>query len=228
MKTLPYIVITILLFLLGLMYFQYWKKSEESDRKDTIIQEKESQAKHWETESGRQAMEKQAAIASAKEFQEAYPKAVEELKAEFGVKFRDLKAYVRAEFEVRGQGEGVINNTYLIDSAGRKYKEFKMDDGYLRFSTMLFDSITSAPYEYAYSDTLTYGFTMKRKWFLGKETLYGFGGLRNPQAKITSATNVLIKDFRDKRWVISVGVSYNPILNNFSPSVNFGYALIKF
>lgn len=228
MKLIPYIIIAALLFISGFLFFRLRKSSAESDRKDTIIQEKESVARHWQTESGRNAMEKQAAIASEKEFRDSYPKFVDELKQEFNVKVKDLKAYVKAEFEVRGNGQGDISNTYLIDSAGRRYKEFNMDDKYLTFRTILFDSAIHAPYDYTYRDTLTYGFTVKKKWFLGKETLYGFGGLRNPEAKIIKSTNVLIEDFKDKRFSIGPYVGYGVMGQRLEFGVSLQYALIKF
>lgn len=204
------------------------KVSEASKRKDTIISEKEAQITHWKTESGRQAMEKDAAIASAQEFRDAYPKLAEELKKEFDVKVKDLKAYVRAEFQARGEGTGSVSNTYYVDSTGQRYKEFKMDDGYLNFRTTLFDSLTNAPYEYTYTDTLTYGFSVKKKWFLGKERLYGFGGLRNPQARINASTNVLIDDFKDKRFSIGPYVGYSFTQNRVDFGVSLQYGLFKF
>lgn len=228
MKIWPYIAIAGLLVLSGWLFAELRNKSAESDRKDSIITEKQDSIRHWRTESGRQAGEKAAAIATVKEFKEAYPKLAEDLKKEFNVNARDLKAYIRAEFEARGQGTGSISNTYYVDSTGARYKEFKMDDGYLRFRTTLFDSLTKAPYQYAYSDTLTYGFRTKKTWFLGMEKLYGFGGLRNPNAKITSATNVLISDYKDKRWVVTAGAAINPFDGKIIPMVGVGYALFKF
>lgn len=224
----PYIAIVGLLVVIGLMLSHIKKVERESTRKDSIIAEKNDSLRYERTESGRLRVEKAAAVASTKEFKEAYPKLAEELKKEFDVKVKDLKAYVRAEFEARGSGNGSVSNTYYVDSTGQRYKEFKMDDGYLKFRTTLFDSLTKAPYEYTYSDTLTYGFKTEKKWFLGKEKLMGFGGLRNPNARITKATNVLIDDYKDKRWVVMAGAGVNPFDGKIIPLVGVGYALFKF
>lgn len=222
------IAIAVLILLSGFLYTEIRKLKAESDRKDTIIAEKTDSVRHWKTESGRQAIEKTAAIATAKEFKEAYPKFAEELKKEFDVKVKDLKAFVRAEFQARGEGTGSISNTYYVDSTGQRYKEFTMDDGYLKFRTTLFDSLTMAPYQYTYGDTLTYGFRTKKKWFLGNEKLYGFGGLKNPQAKIINATNVLIDDYKDKRFVVGPYVGYSISGNRVDFGVSLTYAIWKF
>lgn len=228
MKQTPYIVIVALALLSGWLFTELRKSQAENNRKDTIISEKQDSLRYERTVSGRLRIEKAAAVTSAKEFHDAYPKLAAELKREFDVKVRDLKAYVKAEFEARGEGTGSISNTYYVDSTGHRYKEFTMDDGYLRFRTTLFDSLTKAPYRYTYQDTLTYGFKTEKKWLLGKERLYGFGGLRNPNAKITKATNVLIDDYKDKRWVVVAGAAYNPFAGKIIPMVGVGYALFKF
>lgn len=222
------ILVAVLLVLSGWLFVELRKMKAELNRKDTIIAEKEGQVTHWKTESGRNAIEKDAAIATAKEFKEAYPKFTEELKNEFDVKWRDMRAFVRAEFQAQGKGTGAISNTYYIDSAGQRYKEFNMDDGYLKFRTTLFDSMTMAPYQYTYGDTLTYGFNVRRKWFLGKERLYGFGGLKNPQAKIIGATNVLIDEFKDKRFSLGPYVGYSFTQNRVDFGVSLQYSIWKF
>lgn len=225
-----YIVIVGLLVILGILLTHIRKLKAETSRKDTIIAEKTDSLRYERTRSGRLTAEKDAAVATADEFKAAYPKLAEELKEEFDVKVRELKAYIRAEIQATGQGTGTITNTFYVDSSGAptRYREFDMDDGYLKFRTTLFDSLIHAPYQYTYSDTLTYGFKATKTWALGKEKLYGFGGLRNPNAKIVNATNVLIDDYKDKRWVLVAGVSYNPFEGKIIPMVGVGYAFLKF
>ena len=94
------------------------------------------------------------------------------------------------------------------------------------FSAKVYDSL-NAPYVYTYSDTLQYAFHVKKKWFLGNEQLYGSGMLSNPNAKITNSTSVLIKDYRDKRFYLGAGMSYD-INGNFVPSIQIGYSIYKF
>lgn len=224
----PLIVIVALVLISGYLYGEWRKAEHESKRKSTVIEEKDADIQHWQTESGRQAMMKDAAIANTKEFTEAYPKLADELKREFDIKVKDLKAIVRAEFQARGQGVGNISNTYYVDSTGVRYKEFKMDDGYLSFNTMLYDSSVNAPYKYSYTDTLTYGFTTKKKWLLAREKLYGFGGLKNPNAKITKTTNVLISDFRDKRFSVGPYAGYSLRHGDVDFGFSVQYSLFKF
>jgi hypothetical protein len=214
-----------IVLLLGL----FTQARDDNFRKDSIIAEKNAEIQYRVNKEGKIVAEKQAAQATAKQFAEAYPQLANELMKQFDVKIKDLRAVIQAEFQARGSGNATTNvynyyDTLTQDSV--KAIAFKVNDGYLNMdATILPDR---SPYEYVYQDTLTYGFTVKKKWALGKETLYGFGGLKNPNAKVTSATNVLIDSYNDKRWVLSAGVSYAPFTKQVLPTVTFGYAIVKF
>lgn len=227
-----YIAIAILLLICGFLYRELRKKSAENNRKDSIISEKTDSIHHFKTESGRQAVEKSAAIATTSEFEEAYPELLAELK-DLKVKVKDLRAIVQVGFQAEGSGTMIVRDTVYQDSV--RYKEIYMDDGYLKFGTMWpdmangrMDKNLPGLYRYTYRDTLTYGFRTERKWFLGKERLYGFGGLKNPQANIRSATNVLIEDYKDKRFSIGPYVGYGLIGNRIDFGVSVQYAVWKF
>jgi hypothetical protein len=211
------------------LYLHIRNQNDKIASRDSVIQEKEAEIAYRKTESGRIMSEKVAAEVTAKDLATAYPKAVAELKEEFGIRLKDIKAYVRNEIQAQGKGEGTTINNYYEDSTKttRFRQEMRIDDGYLRMEAVILDT-NRYTYSYLYSDTITTVLSAKRKWFLGNEKIVATSSLRNPNARVTGTTNILINDRRDKRWVISAGVYYDPFRQTYGASVNFGYALIKF
>lgn len=224
-----YYIIAILLLLLALGFaaMHIRRINAENKSKDTIIAEKNDSIRYHKNETGRVVAEKLAAEATAKELAAAYPKLKEELLREFDVKLKDVKAYVKNTFQATGSGNAEIHNHYtLTDSSGRKvpYWELRVQDGYLDFRTTVIDSLHS-PYSYAYTDTITTVFATKREHWYSKRKLYASSSLKNKNAKVIGTTNMLVKDYKDQRFILTVGVSYLPFENRWGPSINFGYKL---
>lgn len=196
-------------------------------QQESVIREKNDSIRYHKR-NGKIIAEKAAAEVSPKDFAAAYPDAVKEITRQFDVKVKEMKAYMRAEIAAQGSGQAtVVHNHY--DSAGRSYPVWtlKASDGYLDFTADVVDSL-HAPFRYSYRDTLSTVVYARKKWLLGKESLYSSSMMRNPSAKVSGMTNVLVSNYRDKRWVVSVGVSYDPWHNQFVPAVHAGYSLIKF
>lgn len=195
----------------------------------SALAEKDAQIAYRTAENGRIIAEKQAAEIRASDLAKAYPEVVEELKKEFDIKLKDVKAYVRHEIQAQGKGEGSTINYYYTDSTGvrRFQQEINVSDGYLQLDAVILDT-NRYTYSYLYTDTITTVLSTKRKWFLGNEKLFATTRLRNPSARVTNTTNVLINDHRDKRFVLSAGAYYDPFRQNYGVGVHFGYALIKF
>ena len=197
----------------------------------SALVEKEAEVTYYRNERGRIIAQKEAAVLTSQEIAKAYPKVIEEMKKEFDIKLKDMKAYVRNEFEARGSGNSTIHNHYVIDSTGRRVPvwEMRVSDGYLDFRSTVIDSL-HAPYTYSYTDTATTVISRKKKWLFGKESLYSSTMFRNPNAKVTGTTNILVNNYKDKRWVISIGASYVPFSESgkFQPTITAGYALFKF
>jgi len=204
--------------------------AEQIDHKNNIIAEKEDTIRYKTNNEGKLVAEKLAAQATAKEIAKAYPNIEEEIKRDFDVKLGDMKAYIKNQFAANGKGNSTINNHYYTDSAGNEFKrrDLLFQDGYLRFTASIYDSADIASSFYTYSDTITTVIHSKKKWFLGKESLYASSLLRNPNAKVTGTTNLLVDTYRDKRFVIYVGAGYDPFNNQPTISLGVGYALIKF
>lgn len=223
------IAIVVLIAMLGITLYVNHNLKSDLESKTSIIEEKTAEIAYRTSETGRIIAEKVAAEATAKHFAEAYPQLAEELKKEFEIKLKDVKAYVRNEIMAQGKGEGTTVNNYYTDSTGvkRLKQEISIDDNYLRLEAIILDT-NRYTYNYIYTDTITTVISAKRKWFLGNEKLFATSSLRNPNAKVTGTTNILIKDHRDKRFVLSAGAYYDPFRQNYGLGVHFGYALIKF
>jgi hypothetical protein len=229
MKAYPIIIgaLVLILVLLGNYAIDLYSANK---RKNTVISEKDDTIRHYINENGRVVAEKTAALITAKELSQAYPLIAAELKNDFDIKLKNLRAYMQSQFAAQGSGNATITNNYHIDSLGRKvhFKDFDVSDGYLTFHSVLYDSLVTAPYKYLYQDTISTAINVKKKWLFGNEKLYSSSMLKNPNAKVTGTTNILIDTHKDKRWYIGIGASYNPINNTIGPSVNVGYTLIKF
>jgi hypothetical protein len=201
----------------------------KSANKDTIIAEKNDSISYWKSENGRNVAEKNAAIGTARQLAAAYPELKDELK-DLRVQVKNLRAYIQNTIQASGSGEATVIHHHYTDSTGKKYPywELKAQDGYLNFKASIVDSL-HAPYTYTYTDTVTTAISVKKKWLgFGKDQLYATTSLRNPNAKVISATNLLVDTFKDKRWIVYVGVGYDPINNTVTPNIGVGYSLLKF
>lgn len=231
-----YIIIIGIVLLVLFKVVSYAKKlHDEIGRKDSIIEEKVDSIHYHINEYNHVVGEKIAAVATNKELIKAYPDLVSEIRREFDIKAKEIRAIVRNEFAAHGQGNSTINNHYYTDSTGVQRSSWDLiaSDGYLNFRATVIDS-TSAPYKYNYSDTAITVISARKKWILGSEKLYSSTVFKNPNARINAGTSVLINNHRDKRWVISAGVSYLPLkygeswAEQIQPSITIGYALFKF
>lgn len=200
-----------------------------NERKDTIIAEQNDTIAYHKNKEGHVVAEKPIALATPEDIKKAYPALVDEIRKEFDIKIKEVKAIMKAGFEAQGSGNATIHNHFHTDSLGKRYPvwELKATDGYLDFRASVLDSL-HAPYHYTYADTALTVFAGRKKWFLGKETLYSSTTFKNPNAKIVGATNILVDGYKDKRWAVYLGAGYDPLLNKPTIGIFFGRALIKF
>lgn len=230
MKTyLPYIVYLMLTLTAIYYYLENQKNLEIIASQDSALTELNAEVEYRTTKEGRIIAQKDAAVMASQEIAKAYPAVVEQLKKDFDVKVREMKAYMRSEFEARGSGNSIVHNHYITDSTGRQVPawELKASDGHLDFRATVIDSL-HAPYTYTYADTITTVISIRKKWFLGDEHPQAQTMFANKNAKAIHTTNILDKGVRDKRCVISAGAAYIPFDNKVMPYVGIGYAIVKF
>ncbi len=193
----------------------------------SALDEKNAELTYRTNYEGKLIADKQVAELRVKDLEQAYPKLAESIVKDFDIKLKNLRTYIQAEFSAHGQGESSITNNYYTDSSGvqKSYWQLKAADGYLDFQADVYDSL-HAPYKYVYTDTIKYAFSLQGKWYQ-KKKLYGSGLLSNKNAKITNSTNILVKDYKDKRFGIGpyVGVDYR-LRTNFGLSIH--YSIVKF
>lgn len=224
------IAISLLVFALVVLWDLYQGQRMTSESRGSIIREKEAEIEYRKSKEGQLIADKVAAEVRAADIAEAYPKLVKDLE-NMSVSMRALRTSIQAEFRALNSGTStVIRDTIFKEGkfVGVQ-KSVKIDDGYLRMIGVLNPSnSTEIDWNYSYQDSVTIALHVKKKWFLGKETLYSSIMLKNPNAKVTNSTTVQVSQFRDKRWVISIGGSYDPFSNTVRPSVNFGWKVWAF
>lgn len=224
------IVISVLLFTSLWFYNRSQKLSALNDNQESIIAEKNDSIRYHINDKGRIVADKLAAEATSKQIAEAYPQLEKELKDAFDLKLRDLRVFIKNEIQATGQGKSTVVNNYYTDSLGNKveYRDVKFNDGYLKFESSVFEGLDFGDAKYVYTDTITTTISSAKKWFLGKETLRAQSALNNPNAKVINTTNILINNYRDKRFCVYVGPGYDFLNNQLTLNVGVGYALIKF
>jgi len=221
-------IIAVLLIVAGLAIKQMEQFKRENNQKEAIIAEQADSLKYHRNERGHLIAEKIAVQAHADDLEKAYPKLAQELHDELDLKFKQIKSLVQAGFQAQGSGNStVIHNHY--DSAGSSYPfwQLKASDGYMNFQADIYDSL-HAPYKYNYRDTITTTVAFRKKWLFGKEQLFSSSYLKNPNAKVTNSTSLLIDSYRDKRYGLGVGIGYDPLTNK--PVINAGvyFLILKF
>lgn len=232
------IIIAILLAFMILALLHIHEQDHRTRGLESALNERDAQLITYRSANGKLISEKQVAQLRVKELQDAYPKLETELQ-QMKVKVKNLQAYSKQEFVSEGSGQLKVTHipydtasfvweTFTTGTPQTKFQPFAVvvQDGYLDFQAEVYDSL-NAPYHYQYRDTITTVFHFKRKWFMGRKTLYSSSMLQNPEAKVISSTNILVKEYHDKRFGIGpyVGMDIN-LRPSFGLSVQ--YSLIKF
>lgn len=192
---------------IALLLSVIYKQDQRISSLSSVIEEKSSEVSYYKNENGKIVAEKKAAEITASELRKMYPEIQKSIAKDFGIKVKDLKLYMESQFKSTGGGKAEVHNHYYPDEK-TSYTEISANDGYLEFKGKVYDSLT-ASYQYSYTDTIKQTMSMKRDWILGNQYLYGSATLSNPNAKVTGGKAVLMKDYKDKRWGVGVGLFYD-------------------
>lgn len=224
----PYLTIAILAVAVVIL-FNLWRGSVETvNSQASIIREQNTEIVYRKSKDGKIIADKEAAEARAKDLETAYPKLAKVLTEQMDIRLKNLRTSIQAEFRAFNTGHSIIirDTVKVPGKALEVVDSVKIQDGYLTLNAEIEAALIH--WNYSYQDTLTSALFIKKKWFLGKERLYFSGMFQNLNAKIVNSTAVHVKDFKDKRWVISGGVSYDPFRNQWSAGFHAGYALFRF
>jgi hypothetical protein len=238
---LPYIAIAVLAFLL---FRSCDQAAEVRDSLSSIIESREGEVRYLKTELGKTISEKQAAEVSAHQFKEHYKKDLKRLEDEFNIKLKRIKVFATAPIQVDGEGMSFISED-PIDFTGngkfhlRNLDSLRLSNGsssHLMFSDkyLSFDVDMSEGREggykstYTYRDTISYVLHVKKRWIFGKERLYGSWMFENPNAVALNPESVVIEEYKDKRFAVTIGPYFDPFRGNYGVSIGLGWTLIKF
>lgn len=243
-----YIAIIVLLAIAGIViYGAYDDKRNEAKSLLSASSEKDAKVEKLTNALGEEIYRKQAAEVRIKDLEKSYPELAATLEKQFDIKVKNLKAYIENQFQVHGTGTGtIINNNYGYDSATKtasdSLKYSVPNDKYLKFNVSFKVSFkdkftfTQSPYTYTYSDTVKTVIASNKKFFQfwKNEKLYATTKFGNQNSQITGATNILVNDFKDKRFSVSLSVGYgllkvkDEIHTGFFIGPSVSYSLFKF
>jgi hypothetical protein len=223
------IFLLIILALLLTIYFLVRQHNDVVQSYKSIIDQKNSEIEFHVNDKGRIVAEKGAAEMRYKDLQRSYPSIYNSIKNDMDIKMKNLRAYIQSEFQASASNNGTITNNYIIssDSTKKQYRVLNVNDGYLKLVSYIGDSSVS-PYNYTYADTIKQAISIRRSWFLGREHMYSTATMSNPNSIIRGNTSILIKDYRDKRFGVGIGATYNPFANKVFVGIGIQYNLFKF
>lgn len=222
-----WVLVALLALALVILYSAYQGQKMTAESRHSIIMEQNAQIEYRKTREGQIIADKVAAEARAADLEDAYPRLAKVITEQMDIRLKNLRTAIQAEFQAMNSGTStVIRDTIYREGKSVAVDSVKINDGYLSLKGEI--ETGKFAWDYSYQDSVTIALHVKKKWLFGKETLYSSIMLKNPNAKVVNSTTVQIKGARDKRFNISVGVSYDPFRNQFSPSINAGWALIRF
>lgn len=227
MKALPWYLLAILALIIAFLLWRDSRRSAKLESAQSALTEKSDSIRYFVSESGKTVSEKSAADITRDDLEEHYPDIVAELK-DLKIELKNVRAVLRANIEAQGSGVvTIIRDTIRVSGTAPVIQDsVNINDGYLSMAGWI--NGRQFRYQYAYQDSIIFSISGKKKWLFGKESLIGSARMSNPNATVLNQNAILIKEARDKRFVISVGVGYAPFSNQFSPSIHAGYALVKF
>lgn len=225
MKVTPYLLASMAL----VIAFLIWRLSVVNRKLDSsagVLQEKEAQITYFKAQSGKIVGVKPAAEVSKADLQKHYASLSAELQ-DMKVELSRLRTAVRVQFQAIGKGEAIIvrDTIRLPGLQDQATDSVFVNDGYLSLKARIGDKFR---YKYGYQDSVIVAVSGNKKWIFGNEVLQGTVKFGNPNARAINQTAVALQGARDKRFVISAGLNYNPFTNTVAPGIHCGWALIKF
>lgn len=223
------ISLSIIVGLLAVIAFLFWRISVVNRKLDSsagVLQEKEAQITYFKAQSGKTVGAKPAAEVSKADLQKHYATLTADLR-DMKVELSRLRTVVRVQFQAIGKGEAIIvrDTIQLPGLQDQATDSVFVNDGYLSLKARIGDKFQ---YQYGYQDSVIVAVSGHKKWIFGNEVLQGTVKFGNPNARAISQTAVVLQGARDKRFVVSAGLIYNPFTNTLAPGVHLGYAIFKF
>lgn len=230
LPNIPISTIIITLLSCAVIFLWLWKEDEaiSNKQKDNIIAEKNAVIEYKTNENGDLVAEKTAALASRDAIKNAYNAEVGRIRKNFDVKLKDMQSFITAKIETIGEGKSSARDTLIIKKDGIEItgKKIRINEEWVSLTGILLNN----DFEYRYStrDSVTFVTSFKRDKFLGPKKLIVNGISHNPNSNIAGLRNIVVDDFKPKRFSLGPALFYDPFDNQFRVGVSVNYSVIKF
>lgn len=184
----------------------------------------------WKNKAGQNVSDKRAAEVSPKDAKAFYAVELQQIRETFEIRDKNLRSFISAQFNATGKGSVTMSfDTTIQHSSNVRVHTpmFRVSDGFLYFKGAMPDSAT-LNYEYSYRDSVIFATSWKKNGLFRKKTLLVSGAFGNKNATITGLRNVVVSDFKDKRFGIGPMVGYDVLNNRPVVGVSVQYSLIRF
>lgn len=184
----------------------------------------------WKNKAGQNVSDKRAAEVSLKDAKAFYAGELQQIRETFEIRDKNLRSFISAQFNATGKGSVTMSfDTTIQHSSNVRVHTpmFRVSDGFLDFKGAMPDSL-HLDYEYQYRDSVIFATSWKKNGLFRKKTLMVSGAFGNKNATITGLRNVVVSDFKDKRFGIGPMVGYDVLNNRPVVGVSVQYSLIRF
>jgi hypothetical protein len=225
MKTLQKIEVGVVVVLILLLCIAGWQNAE-NQRNDIIgvVQHHADSLKYKRDAAGREHAEKLQTIAGREAIELIYKHTIDSLTQALRIKPKQINNYITVGVKDTGAFTTTTDTVYLKDSS--KALHFVYNDRWLRMSGIVGKE---AQITYAMTDSLVYVTYTKKKWLLGKKSVYANIYSLNPAVHVTGLESVSIRTERPKRWSAGpyVGYGWNGAVWVPTAGVSVQYALVR-
>lgn len=229
MKPAYYIIGALILILVYLLYSNKRILQDAKSSKQTAL-ELLAEVETWKNKAGQSVSEKHAAEVSLKDAKAFYAGELQQIRETFEIRDKNLRSFISAQFNATGKGSVTMSFDTTIQQRSNVRVHtpmFRIDDGFLNFKGTMPDSAT-LNYEYSYRDSVIFATSWKKNGLFRKKSLMVSGAFGNKNATITGLRNVVVSDFKDKRFGIGPMVGYDVLNNQPVVGVSVQYSLIRF
>lgn len=216
-------------FAIALLLMNIRHRNQDKAEYQEIMQEKDDTIRYHRAQTGQLIASKLAAEADRETVEQAYAADLQKIRETFQIESKNIRSFVKAQFDARGSGTTIVRDTVFIDSTGVQISErnFVLSDGYLSMAGR-FRENAGLSYEYSYKDSLTIVSHFKKQGLFKPRRLYVDAAFQNQNNKITGLRNIQVSDYKDKRFGIGPYVGWDLANWRLAAGVSIHYSLIRF
>jgi len=229
MKPVHYIIAILMVILAATLYGLH-RLNAQIKSSQQVNHELIDTVRTWKNKAGQSVSDTRAAEISLKDAKAFYAGELQQIRETFEIRDKNLRSFISAQFNATGKGSVTMSfDTTIQHSSNVRVHTpmFRVSDGFLDFKGTMPDSL-HLNYEYFYRDSVIFATSWKKNGLFRKKTLLVSGAFGNKNATITGLRNVVVSDFKDKRFGIGPMVGYDVLNNRPVVGVSVQYSLIRF